>query len=331
MSDHRNRGGDGRDDPGDVDPPNLVDAADEAFALVGNETRLRILLELWVAEEPLTFSELRDRVGMRDSGQFNYHLNRLVGQLVRKKTDGGTGSTDDSVSGGGTGSTGDPGRNDAPGYELTFAGTQIVGSVYSGTFTKEVSVGPVEVDGTCYDCDSRFVAAYEDERAEVRCAECDGQLLSFPVPPVAVEHRDVDRLPLVFDDWMRAQLDLVTAGFCPLCTGPIDVELHPSVPEEREFDVLALRFECSRCGQSVESVLGAAFLSNAEVVAFHLDHGIDLSSTPLWDLQWLFESHATVHGADPPDVDLHVELGDERLVCDVGADFRIRETERVPR
>jgi hypothetical protein len=68
--------------------------ATEAFATLGNETRLSILLALWEAYEPfvatnaVAFSELRERVGMRDSGQFNYHLDKLRGHFVRK-TDAG--------------------------------------------------------------------------------------------------------------------------------------------------------------------------------------------------------------------------------------------------
>ena len=59
----------------------------EAFSVVGNETRLAILEALWAApERPVTFSELRSRVGMADSAQCNYHLYRLTGQFVAKTT-----------------------------------------------------------------------------------------------------------------------------------------------------------------------------------------------------------------------------------------------------
>jgi DNA-binding transcriptional ArsR family regulator len=49
----------------------------EAFSVVANETRLSILEALWRApHSPVSFSELRQRVGMADSAQFNYHLGR---------------------------------------------------------------------------------------------------------------------------------------------------------------------------------------------------------------------------------------------------------------
>ena len=76
-----------------------VEAADDdlstldlsgVFELLSDETRLGIVRELAVvnadgsAENGLSFSELRTRVGTRDSGQFNYHLGRLRGNLVEK-------------------------------------------------------------------------------------------------------------------------------------------------------------------------------------------------------------------------------------------------------
>jgi len=41
---------------------------DDAFAVLGNETRMEILRALGDADGPLPFSELHDRVGTRDSG-----------------------------------------------------------------------------------------------------------------------------------------------------------------------------------------------------------------------------------------------------------------------
>ena len=68
--------------------------ATEAFSILGNETRLAILITLWdeldpFAEDPtdymvgaaIPFSELRRRVGVRDPGQFHYHIDQLVGRL----------------------------------------------------------------------------------------------------------------------------------------------------------------------------------------------------------------------------------------------------------
>jgi hypothetical protein len=91
---------------GDGDSERL--SPDDAFATLGNETRLGILQTLGRAGEDLSFSVLRDRVGVEDSGQFNYHLEQLVGHFVRKTEDG---------------------------YQLRRAGRRVVEAVLSGAVT----------------------------------------------------------------------------------------------------------------------------------------------------------------------------------------------------
>ncbi|MDF9745462.1 DUF7347 domain-containing protein [Natrinema salsiterrestre] len=68
-------------------------AVREAFSLLDHEIRLEILLALledWhaVYTEPRSYTELMDAVGMRDSGKFNYHLDKLRGVYVRQVEDG---------------------------------------------------------------------------------------------------------------------------------------------------------------------------------------------------------------------------------------------------
>ena len=56
----------------------------DAFKLLSDEVRLAILLSLWEASDPLaennavSFSQLFDCIGIRDSGNFSYHLDKLV-------------------------------------------------------------------------------------------------------------------------------------------------------------------------------------------------------------------------------------------------------------
>jgi DNA-binding transcriptional ArsR family regulator len=88
MTDSRNRARNratGR--PSARDDAALEEAAD-ALGALASEHRVAILRELAAAEEPLRFSELRERVGMRDTGRFNYHLGELRGRFVRE-ADGG--------------------------------------------------------------------------------------------------------------------------------------------------------------------------------------------------------------------------------------------------
>ncbi|MFB6206666.1 MAG: ArsR/SmtB family transcription factor, partial [Haloglomus sp.] len=82
---------------------------DEAFGVLGNETRIQILQTLGEADGPLSFTELRDRVGIRQGSQFNYHLDKLVGHFVRKTDDG---------------------------YELRLAGRRVIYAVLSEAVTE---------------------------------------------------------------------------------------------------------------------------------------------------------------------------------------------------
>ncbi|MEF8884798.1 MAG: helix-turn-helix domain-containing protein, partial [Haloarculaceae archaeon] len=98
-----------------MDEPRPVETRDpdEAFAALADDTRVDILRALWSDEDQrATFSELREAVGMRDSGQFNYHLDKLVGRFVRKTDDG---------------------------YELTLAGLYVNGAIEAGA----ISYGPL--------------------------------------------------------------------------------------------------------------------------------------------------------------------------------------------
>lgn len=81
-----------------VDP----DEVSEAIELLSDEVRLGIVLELAAAAatapegDSVGFADLRERVGVRDSGRFNYHLRRLCGGFV-ERTDGGYRLTEDGA------------------------------------------------------------------------------------------------------------------------------------------------------------------------------------------------------------------------------------------
>lgn len=71
----------------------------DPLAVLGHELRIAILRELAAADEPLPFSTLRERVGERDPGRFNYHLTELCRYFVREA---------------------------GPGYELGPAGSRVI-------------------------------------------------------------------------------------------------------------------------------------------------------------------------------------------------------------
>ncbi|WP_227377732.1 winged helix-turn-helix domain-containing protein [Haladaptatus halobius] len=64
------------------------ETAVDALSTLASEHRIAILRALATAEKPLTFSELRERVGIHDTGRFNYHLSKLRERFVRETDDG---------------------------------------------------------------------------------------------------------------------------------------------------------------------------------------------------------------------------------------------------
>ena len=60
----------------------------DPLEVLASEIRIGVLRELADADRPLSFSELRERVDVRDSGKFNYHLNRLQSYFVRRSEGG---------------------------------------------------------------------------------------------------------------------------------------------------------------------------------------------------------------------------------------------------
>ncbi|WP_227376931.1 winged helix-turn-helix domain-containing protein [Haladaptatus halobius] len=62
--------------------------ATDALEALGNEIRMSILRELADADGSLSFTELRKRVGLRDTGKFNYHLTKLCEYFVRQTETG---------------------------------------------------------------------------------------------------------------------------------------------------------------------------------------------------------------------------------------------------
>jgi len=114
---------------------------------------LAILLALWEEFEPFAdrpafrFSELQDRVGMRDSGQFSYHLERLEGRYVAA-TDGG--------------------------YELRDAGLELVQTVIGGAAIEDSTLDPAPIDMTCQICGGDVEVGDEDGWVYNRCTDCEG-------------------------------------------------------------------------------------------------------------------------------------------------------------
>jgi DNA-directed RNA polymerase subunit M/transcription elongation factor TFIIS len=273
----------------------------EAFAVVGNETRLAILEALWGADErPVAFSELRSRVGTPDSAQFNYHLQKLSGQFVQKTGDG---------------------------YDFRSAGRAVIQAVLSGSLNQDPELEPFPVEGECIDCGAGLLARYEEESLKVTCRDCGRPHGDWEFPPGGLEDRTRAEVMDAFNQRVRHLLCLTADGVCPACNG----RTESVVRRDGSLEVLdvTVEHECRRCGYEVATSVGISLLDDAEMVAFYRDHGVDLNARPFWTLEWcISDRHLEVLDDDPWRFRVGVELDDERLEVVLDEDLSVVAAER---
>lgn len=248
--------------------------ATEAFAVLGNETRLAILLALWEAYEPWTgenavpFTELRNRVGISQGGEFTYHLDQLVGRFVRK-TDAG--------------------------YELRRAGHQVVRTVIAGAGFENLTLAPTEIDHACHLCGAPTAVTYQDEYLFWVCTECEGlfgnrdyrpkrMLAGYPLNPAGVTDRRPEELlhaAFVGGAW---GLQSAIEGVCIKCSGPVEGWLHRCDDHASggicsncgRQNAVTARFRCSVCKHNITMVPWWLVKHHPAVVAFYYDRGVPL-------------------------------------------------------
>lgn len=251
----------------------------EAFETLGNETRLAILLALWDAKSPgppvsepsdppIPFSELRERVGIRDSGQFNYHLDKLTGPFVE--------STDD-------------------GYLLTTAAEQVLSAIFAGTLSEHSSFEGEPIDSECGRCGGSVVIDYADGTLLQRCTNCTGTwrepgdppgvLSKGYLPPVGLENRTPQEFHWQGNTWTRHRLFSMVEGACPRCSGTVtthiniceghdteDVSICDQCGSEFEFQT---NFVCDICKHSWWVPASMPIFTEAAVRAFYHERGLD--------------------------------------------------------
>jgi len=279
-----------------------VDCVDpaEAFSVIGNETRLSILETLWQLEEsPVSFSELRREVGMRDSAQFNYHLGELTDHFVRKADDG---------------------------YELKHAGEKVVTAVVAGSITEKPDIEPFPVEGECFACDAGLQAVYEGERLAIECVECGHQHGNYDFPPGGLTDRTPAEIAEAFDQRVRHLHCLAADGVCPECSGRIE---H-SIEDEGDCCLgvpVRVEHECQQCGHELCSAPGLRLLDHSAVVSFHREHGIHLDEEPYWTLPWCVGGGYTeLVDRDPVRIELRASIDGEELLVTVDGNLDVVET-----
>lgn len=285
---------------------------DAAFSALGDETRVEILQALGAADEALAFSDLRDRVGMDDSGQFNYHLSKLVGHFVTRTDDG---------------------------YKLRRTGERVVEAVLSGAMTETPELEPTRVDHSCEYCGAPVEVSYGAERVAVFCTECPGvygeraddergHLGSLSLPPAGVAGRAAEELFRVAHVWGGQATRTAASGVCPRCSAPIDERV--TVCEDHDDGdgicgacggryAVTVRFSCTNCIYDRGGAFGVTLLTETELLAFLTDRGINpITGFPLeaWRTA-LSDYEEEVLSVDPLEVRFSFSVEEETLTLTV--------------
>jgi hypothetical protein len=246
---------------------------DEAFAALGNETRLNILQTLGEADRPVSFSTLFDRVGAADSGGFNYHLDRLVGHFVEKTT---------------------------AGYELRQAGRRVVEAVLSGAVTDAPVVERTRLDQSCHYCGAPLEVSYRQDRILKYCTACpgreqspstvpdapaEGYLGSLPLPPAGVQGRTAAEVYVAAWTWANLEFLAEASGVCSRCSAALTesvtvCEAHADEDEgvcDRCGNRHAVQFsaDCPNCINDLQGPFVLKLVSDTRLLRFLTAHDLN--------------------------------------------------------
>jgi DNA-binding transcriptional ArsR family regulator len=279
----------------------------EAFDALGHETRLAIVEALAderrLSWQPrgLSFSELRETVGLRDGGKFNYHLDKLRGRFVYQ---------------------------DGDEYVLTNAGLEIAGAVRAGRFgdTPEPTSGTI--DRTCPVDGVDLEAVYDHGYLQVRCPE-HGDIFAANLPPAAATDRSIEEIHRLGIGQNRWTIERARKETCPHCWR----HMHATAPAEYPEEVMAARqdsgrsdhggpdgdaaaevqqtlaeFACDDCGLTFWLPVSVCVVDHPAVVAYYHEHNVNALEAVYLGLPHVTGANGDVVQDDPVRIEIVVAM-----------------------
>jgi hypothetical protein len=310
---------------------------DDAFAVLGNDTRMDILRALGETEDSLSFSELRGRVGIRDSGQFNYHLDQLEGHFVSK--------TDDE-------------------YELSQRGDRVIQAVLSGAVTQAPTVEPTEIDALCYHCNGEIMVDYQEESVGIFCRECSGNfepsreqladrlgseelaenvgvIGGNPLPPAGVLDRSPSEMLQAATAWGHMQMYYGWAGICGRCSAPMDQSVDVCETHDANDGVCEACggrqavihvSECTNCTNSGRALFSLRVFGHIDFLHFVTGHGLNpiAPESPLefWGNFTPYEEE--IISTDPFKARFTFTIGEDAITMTVDDDLSVVDVTEHP-
>ena len=313
------------------DSSSSVLAPDDAFATLGNGTRMAVLRTLGEHDGgPLSFSELHDAVEMRDSGQFNYHLDQLVGHFVEKTGDG---------------------------YELRRAGGRVIEAVLSGAVTDDPVLERTEIDHACHYCGAPLEMRFEQESTATFCTECagafaqssggdaeaaaadgDGFMGYLHLPPAGLAERSPTEVHEVAFAWQVSEALLTANGVCPRCSAKTEeevsvCEVHDPAEEVcSECDsrhAVIYRAACSNCIYSVSGPFVNKLLGSRALLDALTGDGLNpVAPDPERMGELTLNYEETIQDTDPFRAQFTFDTADGPVTLDVGDDLEVLDVVR---
>lgn len=256
----------------DIPPDSVDEHVAGAFSVLASETRLEILFALWEMLDPISgdgsvpFSKLRKRVGISDSGQFNYHLEKLSGRFIRK-TDGG--------------------------YELRPTGRELVQTVIGGVGIEDQSLDPARIEKDCKYCGGTTELVYRDQILIMRCTNCagclgdeyglpDGTIAARPFEPAGLLNRSPEAVyhaaftPGILG-WQAA-----CEGICSTCSGSVEATIHICADHAGDgicgecgrVPEMMAHFICPICKSAYGAPPYKLVAHHPAVIGFYYDRGV---------------------------------------------------------
>jgi hypothetical protein len=305
------------------DPTRL--APDEAFTIVGNETRIQILQTLGEADEPLVFSELYDRVEYDTTANFNYHLDQLMAHFVRKGEDG---------------------------YELRHAGRKVVQGILSGAVTNATVVEPTRSKQSCPYCGAPIEVRYHQGHIEQFCTECAGSferddsaqlgyLGCLMLPPAGLEGRTTDEAVRTAWTWMQLKMLAIANGICPNCSARLEREVNACEDHDSteglcnrcdRRSAVAVHFSCTNCIYDGEGDILVYLAANTALLAFLTAHGLNpVAPTQLSQLRgYLSNYDEVVRSTDPFEAEFTFAIDGDTLTLTVDDELSVVDVTNHP-
>lgn len=254
---------------------------DEAFSVLGNETRVQILQALGEADGTVPFTNLRERVGIRQGGNFNYHLDQLLGHFVGKTADG---------------------------YVLRQPGRRVVQAVLSGAVTADTSFEYTQIDEACWVCEAPMVVGYDQEHLDMYCTECDGfyrdQTTRWPMamspdesaaptdlgylgtmslPPAGIAEQSPADAYRAAMTWGILDSLAISNDVCPRCSGPVEKtarvcdhhDTGDSLCEQcGNKQAIHVQVRCRNCIYQHQGIISHVLLGKREYLEFVTANGV---------------------------------------------------------